>query len=105
MPCDFWFRRVLGSSWLEVFSLRRTGLVFWSWICANQECATVVHLFLKYVPTLRILQALGVPVDDAGLVGSDWACKGLEILLIINKKGAGTIPSQNLGSVVLEKME
>ncbi|KAF8946888.1 hypothetical protein BGZ47_011037 [Haplosporangium gracile] len=51
-------------------------------ISANRECASVVHLFLKYVPTLRILRALGVPVDGAGLLGSDWVCKGIEILAI-----------------------
>ncbi|KAF9156242.1 hypothetical protein BG015_006645 [Linnemannia schmuckeri] len=51
-------------------------------INANRECASVVHLFLKYVPTLRILRALGVPVDGASLLGSDWACKDMEILAI-----------------------
>ncbi|KAF9900569.1 hypothetical protein EC991_007168 [Linnemannia zychae] len=39
-------------------------------------------MFLKYVPTLRILRALGVPVDGARLVGYDWVCKGMEILAI-----------------------
>lgn len=51
-------------------------------ISANRKCASVVHLFLKYVPTLRILRALGVPVDGAGLLGSDWACKDMEVLAI-----------------------
>ncbi|KAK3833089.1 MAG: hypothetical protein JOS17DRAFT_741489, partial [Linnemannia elongata] len=51
-------------------------------ISANRKCASVVHLFLKYVPTLKILRALGVPVDGARLLGCDWACKDMEVLAI-----------------------
>ncbi|KAG0289835.1 hypothetical protein BGZ96_006671 [Linnemannia gamsii] len=51
-------------------------------INANRECASVIPLFLKYVPTLRILRALDVPVDGAGLVEFNWACKDIEILAI-----------------------
>lgn len=49
-------------------------------ISANRGCASIVQLFLKYVPTMRILRAFGVPVDGASLLGSDWACKDMEVL-------------------------
>ncbi|KAF9121254.1 hypothetical protein BGW39_010670 [Mortierella sp. 14UC] len=51
-------------------------------ISANTGWGNAVHMFLKYVPTLRILRALGVPVDGTGLVGYDWVCEDMEILAI-----------------------
>ncbi|KAF9131649.1 hypothetical protein BGW39_001554 [Mortierella sp. 14UC] len=51
-------------------------------ISANPKTGSAVHMFFKYVPTLRVLRALGVPVNGTRLVGFDWVCKDLELLSI-----------------------
>ncbi|KAK3833087.1 MAG: hypothetical protein JOS17DRAFT_741487 [Linnemannia elongata] len=51
-------------------------------ISANPKLGSAVPMFLKYVPTLRILRALGVPVNGSRLVGYDWVCADLELLSI-----------------------
>ncbi|KAK3835085.1 MAG: hypothetical protein J3R72DRAFT_451824 [Linnemannia gamsii] len=51
-------------------------------ISANPKLGSAVHMLFKYVPTLRILRALGVPVNGTRLVGFDWVCKDLELLSI-----------------------
>lgn len=51
-------------------------------ISANPKLGSAVPMFLKYVPTLRILRALGVPVNGSRLVGYDWVCTDLELLSI-----------------------
>jgi hypothetical protein len=51
-------------------------------VSANPKLGSAVPMFLKYVPTLRILRALGVPINGSRLVGYDWVCTGLEVLSI-----------------------
>ncbi|KAF9537337.1 hypothetical protein EC957_008411 [Mortierella hygrophila] len=51
-------------------------------ISANPKLGSAVPMFLKFVPTLRILRALGVPVNGSRLVGYDWVCTDLELLSI-----------------------
>ncbi|KAG0203502.1 hypothetical protein BGX33_009069 [Mortierella sp. NVP41] len=51
-------------------------------ISANSSLGCTVHMFLKYAPSLRILRALGVPVNATRLVGFDWVCTNMEVLAI-----------------------
>ncbi|KAF9339222.1 hypothetical protein BGZ91_006664 [Linnemannia elongata] len=51
-------------------------------ISANPKLGSAVPMFLKYVPTLRTLRALGVPVNGSRLVGYNWVCADLELLSI-----------------------
>ncbi|KAG0289833.1 hypothetical protein BGZ96_006669 [Linnemannia gamsii] len=51
-------------------------------ISANPAVGSAIHMFVRCIPTLRILRALGVPVNATNLVGFDWVCKDLEILAI-----------------------
>ncbi|KAF9156243.1 hypothetical protein BG015_006646 [Linnemannia schmuckeri] len=51
-------------------------------ISANSVLAPAIHMFLKYVPTLRHFKALGVPVEANQLLGFDWVCTGMETLAI-----------------------
>ncbi|KAG0288326.1 hypothetical protein BGZ96_007882 [Linnemannia gamsii] len=67
----------------------RDGLRFQGWVglqeldvSANPKLGSAVPMFLKYVPTLRILRALGVPINGSRLVEYDWVCTGLEVLSI-----------------------
>lgn len=51
-------------------------------IGANGSLAPAIHMFLKYVPTLRHFKALGVPVEANQLLGFEWVCTGMETLAI-----------------------
>ncbi|KAF8946887.1 hypothetical protein BGZ47_011036 [Haplosporangium gracile] len=51
-------------------------------ISANSALAPAIHMFLKYVPTLRHFKALDVPVEANQLLGFDWVCTGMETLAI-----------------------
>lgn len=51
-------------------------------ISATPTVGNTIHMFLKCIPTLRVLRALGVLVNATNLVGFDWACKNLEVLAI-----------------------
>ncbi|KAF9296053.1 hypothetical protein BGZ88_000839 [Linnemannia elongata] len=51
-------------------------------ISANGSLAPAIHMFLRYVPTLRRFKALGVPVEANQLLGFDWVCTGMETLAI-----------------------
>lgn len=51
-------------------------------ISANGSLAPAIHMFLKYVPTLRHFKALGVPVEANQLLGFDWVCTGMETFAI-----------------------
>ncbi|KAG0203501.1 hypothetical protein BGX33_009068 [Mortierella sp. NVP41] len=51
-------------------------------VSANPRVGSAIPMFFKYVPTLRILRALGVPVNATRMVGFDWVCKDMEVLAI-----------------------
>ncbi|KAG0276311.1 hypothetical protein BGZ95_007704 [Linnemannia exigua] len=51
-------------------------------ISANNSLAPAIHMFFKYVPTLRHFKALGVAVEANQLLGYDWVCTGMETLAI-----------------------
>jgi hypothetical protein len=51
-------------------------------ISANSSLAPAIHMFLKFVPTLRHFKALSVPVEANQLLGFDWVCTNLETLAI-----------------------
>ncbi|KAK3835084.1 MAG: hypothetical protein J3R72DRAFT_451822 [Linnemannia gamsii] len=51
-------------------------------ISANNSLAPAIHMFFKYVPTLRHFKALGVAVEANQLLGYDWVCTDMESLAI-----------------------
>ncbi|KAG0289834.1 hypothetical protein BGZ96_006670 [Linnemannia gamsii] len=51
-------------------------------ISANSSIAPAIHMFFKFVPTLRHFKALGVPVKAHQLLGFDWVCTSVETLAV-----------------------